>query len=891
VSTGWIIEAALRVVPPEWRPAVRSDLRDELPGRHTLAIAGHATRIGIKLRAARLADRFLRRTPAPDPPRRSFFMRDFGLDLRVAVRGAWRQPGYALAVIATLAIGIGANTAIFSVFNWILFRPLPGVTAPEQLVTVRYQRPKVGGQYWIGHRDYADLRDRMTSFSGFAASAAMKMDVATGAEADRLDGEVVTPNYLSVLGVAPLIGRDFTPDEERPGTAATAIISQGLWRRAFGGSRDVLGKTLTLDGKPFTIVGVLPSSFQGRSPVTVTNVWVPVGGYAVLQPAVAKTLLTSRRQTLFGDSFGRLRPGVTVAQAQAEATTVADTTPDMFNMSPKPGAKSTLRPVLTPRINFGAFTERRLDTIFRLLMGAVGLLLLLACANAGNLLLARASGRRREIAVCQAIGASRRRIIRQQLAEGLVLSLVAGAAGLVFAAALTSVFDGMRIVSSLPAIAGVTVDWRVCAFTLAVSMLTGGIFAVIPAVVSSRVDLQSSLKNGVTTSAGSRRFLRAGLVTFQVTVSILLLVSAGLFMRTLQNIRGLDLGLELDGVISLAVQPGRYGYTTERADAYVKELLRQLRAAPGVDGAAFTWTTSFSDNRSDTSFVQGDKKIPAATTMVSPGFFQTVRIPLIAGRDFTDADLDHEGEKSGTVVVSRSLAQQLFPAGDALGSSVTLTYPVGKVVEVIGIVGDVRGQPVTDEPEPWAYHPAGNVGWPIWGTIQVRSALPTTQAIATIRQVARKVDPLVMPYGVEPFGASVDRVLTEQRLFAKLSAVFAAIGALLAAIGIYGMMAGAVSERRKEFGIRLALGAGSSRVLSLVLRNALALAAIGVVIGLGSATGLRRFVASRLYGVSPLDPLTLGLAVAGMLALATAATLIPALRAARVDPVRSLRVD
>ena len=818
-------------------------------------------------------------------------MRDFGLDLRVAVRGALRHPGYALAVIATLAIGIGANTAIFSVFNWVLFRPLPGVSKPDELVTVRYQRPKFGGQYWIGHRDYAELRDRMTSFSGFAASAAMKMAVATGAESDRMDGEVVTPNYLAVLGVAPLLGRDFAAEEERPGSGTPALISRSLWRRGYGGTGDVLGKTITLDGKPFTIVGVLPAAFQGRSAVTVTDVWIPVGAYAVLQPSVAKTLLTSRRQTLFGDSFGRLRPGVTIAQAQAEATTIAETAPDIFNMTPKPGAKSTLRPVLTPRINLGNFAERRLDTIFRLLMGAVGLLLLLACANAGNLLLARASGRRREIAVCQAIGASRGRIIRQQLAEGLVLSLVAGAAGLLVAVGLTSIFDGMRILSSLPAIAGVSVDWRVCAFTLAVSMATGALFAVVPAIIGSRVNLQSSLKDGVTTSAGGRRLLRAGLVTFQVTVSILLLVSAGLFMRTLQNIRGLDLGLELDGVISLAVQPGRYGYTAERSAAYVAELLRQLRAAPGIDGAAYTWTTPFSDNRSDTSFVQGDKKVGAATTMVSPDFFKTLRIPLVAGRDFTDADLERESETSGTAVISRSLAQQLFPSGGAVGGRVTLTYPVGKVVEVIGVVGDVRGQPVTDDPEPWAYHPAGNVEWPIWGTIQVRSSLPTAQAIETIRQVARSVDPLVMPYGVEPFGASVDRVLAEQRLFAKLSAVFATIGALLAAIGIYGMMAGAVSERRKEFGIRLALGAEGSRVLLLVLRSSLIVAACGVVAGLAAAVGLRRFIESRLYGVTPLDPLTLAAAVGGIVALAIAATMIPALRASRVDPVRSLRVD
>ena len=815
-------------------------------------------------------------------------MRDFGLDLRVAIRGALRHPGYALAVIATLAIGIGANTAIFSVFNWVLFRPLPGVANADELVTVRYSNPKlIGGQYWVGYRDYDDLRDRLTSVTGLAAASPRTLDVSAGNVTERMDAEVVTSNYLAVLGVRPVMGRDFTSGEESPGSGSPAIISARLWRRAFNDSPDVLNKTLTLDGKPFTIVGVTPAGFQGRSPVTATDVWIPLSGYAALQPRAAEGLLTSRRETLFGDSFGRLRQGATLAQAQAEAMTIAETTPGFLSRSDKPGVKSSLRPMLTPRINLGVFTEKRLTTIFRLLMGAVGLLLLLACANAGNLLLARASGRRREIAVCQAIGASRLRIIRQQLAEGLVLSLIAGAAGLLVAVGLTWIFDGMRILSGLPAIEGVGVDWRVCGFAFGMAMVTALLFAVVPAVVSSRVDLQSSLKDGVTSSAGGRRRLRAGLVLLQVTVSVLLLVAAGIFLRTLQNIRGLDLGLETAGVVSLSVQPSRYGYSSDRSKAYMAELLHQLRAAPGVESAAFTWTTSFLNNVNNMMFIPDGKEISVDKTDVSPDFFKTMRIPIVAGRDFTDADLQRETDSFGSVILSRRVAQELFPSGSAIGSQLPLAYPKGKVVEVIGVVGDVRGRSILEEPDRWAYSP----GIWAWGTLQVRSSLPSAQMIAEIRQIAHAVDPLVMPYDVEPFSASVDRVITEQRLFARLSTMFALIGSLLAGIGIYGMMAGAVSERRKEFGIRLALGAQGSRVLLLVLRSALILTVIGVVIGLGSATLLRKFVESRLYGVTALDPLTVGFAVTAMMALAIAATLIPAIRAARVDPVKSLRVE
>jgi putative ABC transport system permease protein len=394
--------------------------------------------------------------------------------------------------------------------------------------------------------------------------------------------------------------------------------------------------------------------------VTVTDVWIPVGAYPTLQPRFTQGLLTSRQQTLFGDSFGRLAPGATVARAQEQATAVGSHV--AFAGRSAESGRPLIGPVLTAGIDHGVFAQERLTTIFRLLMGAVGLLLLLACANAGNLLLARATVRRREIAVCQAIGASRLRIVRQQLAEALVLSGASGVAGLALAVWLTAVFDGMTIVAALPAVRGVGIDWRVWAFASVLSIATALIFALAPAIVSSRVDLQSSLKNGVTSSRSGRRLLRGGLMTVQVTVSVLLLVAAGLFIRTLQNLRSIDLGLEVDGIVSLAVAPSRYGYDAQRAQAYVHDLLQRLRQAPGVESAAFTWTTPYSLNRNDTRFLAADdRKISAAATNVSRGFFQTMRIPIVAGRDFTDADIDSDNDKYGVAVISRRLATELFP--------------------------------------------------------------------------------------------------------------------------------------------------------------------------------------------------------------------------------------
>jgi predicted permease len=884
----WLCRAALRLVPEDWRQPVARDLAEEFP-QASLSSAARAGLIGIRLRAARLRDRQHGRSFRLSPRRPP--MHDFGRDLRFAVRSLLRQPGYALAVIATLAIGIGANTAIFSIFNWILFRPLPGVSRPGELVTIKYQSGSFQGSYFISFRDYADLRDNARgTLAGVSASTPMRMDLAGSQGTERLEAELVTTNYLSVFGIVPISGRDFTESEEKPGAAATVIISRRLWNRLFDEDPAAIGRTLTMNGRPFIVAGVAPDAFQGRSMVTRTDVWLTPAAYATLLPDKGVSLTSSRRETLFGDNFARLRPGTTLAQGQAEASAVVNSLPDFANRSQRQGARSELGPRLYPGIGNETFASERLKTIFRLLMGAVGLLLMLACANAANLLLAQTTGRRREIAVRQAIGASRLRIVRQHLVEGLVLSLAAGAFGLGLGIWLTWLFDGMRIIAFLPAVSGVEIDWRVGAFALASSLLTGLIFAAAPAIASSRVDLLASLKDGATTTRGRRR-LREGLVAIQVAVAVLLLTGAGLFIRTLHNVRGIDLGFRPTGIVSAAIQPSRFGFDSKRSQAYVRELLERVRSAPGVQSAAFTWTTTFSSNRSDTGLAHPgatDKYVDAATTTVSDGFFATLGIPLLAGRDFTAAELRAEDKKSGPIILSRQLAEALFPNGGALGSTLALRYPEGKVVNVVGIVGDVRSRAMTDQPEPWAYTPAVDPGW---GTIQVRSALPPSQMIATIREVARGIDPVVAPHDVEAFGAAVDRALTEQRLFARVSGIFAAVGALLAAIGIYGMMAAAIAERRREFGIRLALGASGAAVIRMVVRSAVTLAGIGLLFGVGGASAARRLFESRLYGVSGFDSLSVLAAMACILLVAVAASAVPAVRAARVDPVRSLRTE
>jgi predicted permease len=885
----WLFRAALRIVPGAWRGSVERDLRDDAARFAALEAAA----IGVRLRGARLRDALNNARSG-----RSSLLRDVGRDVRLAARAAVRRPAHAIAVVATLAVGIGANTAIFSVFNWILFRPVPGVAAPDELITVRFKRPSSDGRFFVSYRDYADVRDGVQALSGLAASASMPLNVAVGpaTDAERVDSEMATSNYFDVLGVRFTRGRGFRPaDETAAVNTPPAVISDALWRRTFSADPAILGRDLVVNGHTFTIVGVTPDGFQGRSLLTATDLWVPIGAHMAVSPGDGADVLTNRRRTLFIDAIGRLRPGATLEQAQQQAVAVASAIADFGGRRPTAGRGGPL-PAMFPGLSTDAYTVMRLTTIWRLLMGAVGLLLLLACANAANLLLARALGRRREIAVCQAIGASRLRIVRQQLTEGMLLSLVAGAGGLALARVMTSLFEGMSIVSYLPALRGVAVDWRVGGFTLLVAATTGLVFSLAPAVASSRADLQRSLKDGVTASPRGGGRLRAALVIVQVAVSVLLLVNAGLFVRTLRSLRAVDLGLRLDGLVTFSADPTRVGYTTEQSHQYFQTLLERLRAAPGIDAAAFSWRTPYSNIGSGTG-VRRDGEAETAshdaeTNTISPDYFRAVGTPVVAGRDFTEDEFRRalEGEDfSGVdaVIINRRLAREVFPGGDAVGSSLVLDYPKGKRVQVVGIVGDIRGRPVTNDPAPCLYWP-GTVNW---GSVNVRSSMPLAQTAAAIRDVARVVEPALPPYDLEPMAAGVDRVISEQRLFARLSAIFAALASLLAAIGIYGMMAGAVAERRRELGIRVALGADARTVRALVLTGALPVALAGALIGLGASTAMRKAIEARLFGVRASDPATLAGVVAVLLIITLAASLIPALRAARTDPVQSLRAE
>ena len=876
---------ALLSVPRDWRRAIAAAMQDEEADRSPIWRAAHIARIGGWLRLARGRDVLVTTIQGASP------MRDSLRDLRLALRGLRRQPAQAAAIVATLAIGIGASTAMYSVFNAVLLRPLPGVERPEELVTIRFQPADRQATFWVSYLDYTDIRDATPALTGLAASIPLAVDLSIPGARDpqRIDSEVVTANYFDLLGVRPLPGRAFAPQEERPtADAPSAIISRRLWARLFDSEATAVGREILINGHAFVIAGIAPTGFQGRSPVTTTDIWVPLGAHPQLMP---RDGALTRNNRLFGDAIGRLQPGATVAIVEEQAVAAAAASRDFMNRA---GRTISIVPTVSPGAGIDPFAQVRLTTMFWLVMGGAALLLLLACANAANLLLARAASRRREIAVAQAIGATRFRIIRQLLADGVVLAAVSGTIGLALAVWLTSLFEGMRLITFLPAVESIGVDRRVVFFTLVVSIGTGLFFSIVPALASSRVHLTSALKSGQGASRGGRGLLRGGLAMVQVGISVLLLTTAGLFVQTLGNIRSLDLGLNADGVTTFSVNPSRYGYNTQRSREYLRETMTRLAVVPGVQSVGFGWTTGFLPMRGERQFrVQGGSETvwTVAANQVSSSFFSTLEIPLIAGRTFTPAEAEQAIEApaaEGLAIVSARLAREAFPNGSAVGGRLVMEYPKGEVLRVVGVVGDVRGRPISDDPEPWIYLPADSVGS---GRVFVRTTMSEGVAAESVRDVVRALNPLMPPYDLEPFSASLDRVLAEQRVLARLSTLLAAVAALLAAIGIYAMMAGAVGERMREFGIRLALGARAGSVVRLVLRHALVVIALGLGAGLAAAALTTQAIASRLFGVPPLDPWTIGGACIVLAALALAATLLPALRATRADPVGALRSE
>lgn len=823
-------------------------------------------------------------------------MENLRQDLRYAFRMLAKNFGFTAVAVLALAIGIGANTAIFSLVNAVLLRPLPGVEDADQLLQFeRIQRGRV--MYNFGYPDYLDYRDQNQSFSGLAAHCATPVSF-TGSTTERIRGDLVSGNYFSVLGVKPALGRLLMAEDDlTPGAHPVAVLSYGLWRTAFNSASNIVGETINLNGHDFTVVGVAARDFTGTVTGTSFDVWVPMAMQPQIIPRMSAGILRDRSAGWIG-LFGRLNPGTSVEQAQAEMSTVARQLEQAYPATNEGRG-------LTLITGFGLDSDDRDDLrkFLGLLLGVVVLLLLIACGNVANLLLVRATSRRREIAVRLAMGATRARLIRQLLTEGLLLSVLGGALGLLLApwtaeliVALQQPAYGLRGINLSP-------DLRVLAFTLCVSLLTGIVFGLAPALQSSKPDLVAALKDGAKPAGQRRPRLQKLLVIAQVSLSLVLLISAGLAVRTMQKVLATDRGFETKNLLLMSLDLSIQGYTEPRGKALYDQLINRLEAVPGILSASLAKTVPPNDWSDRLSiFYEGqappqevlrgrdDLGLRVDANRIAPHYFRTLGIPLLQGREF--ADQDKEGAPA-VAIISEKLAQRLWPGESPIGRRIDVpaySGPLRPSVEIIGVAKDTKYRSLLTEAPLLLYLPESQ-NYDGRATVVVRTATDASLFVSVIRNEVNALDKNLPLFAVKTMSDQIASTLWQQRMAAGLIGTFGLLALVLAAVGLYGVIAHSVVQRTQEIGIRMALGATSTDVLRLVVKEGLTLAIAGVIVGLVVAFACTRLMSNVLYGVSATDSTTFITASALLAAVALAASYIPARKATKVDPMVALKYE
>ncbi len=814
-------------------------------------------------------------------------------DVRFGVRTLVKSPVFTLAAAISLALGIGVNTTIFTLVNAVFLNPLPVEQASELVgvftVDERNQGPFTN-LLQTSYPNYRDYRDKNEVFTGLAASLpGLGASLALGSDPQQVNVELVTGNYFDLLGVRPALGRFFAAgDDQKPGGHPIAVLSHGLWQRRFGGAPDALGRTFTLNGTSFTVIGVAPQNFKGVNALFGPDLWVPTMMYATVLPVQFRQWVEDRRALLMNIA-GRLKPGVTIEQAEVQLETLAKALEQEYPQ-PNKGRSISLRPLAQVTIFPGLREALLLGSV--VLMVVVGLVLLIACSNVANLLLARASARRQEIAVRLALGASRVRLVRQLLTESALLGLAGGALGFVFA-----IWARNAIWASRPPIVpqnfvSLEMDARVMLFTLLVSLATALAFGLAPALQSSRPAVVEALKEETRSGGRSRRGVTAGraLVVFQVALSLVALIAAGLFLRSIQGAYAIDPGFATKDVAVLLVSPGQQGYDQPRGERFYREVKERLLAVPGVRSVAWAANLPLFGGFARSVFIEGreeDKERSGILTIantVDPGYFATTDTTVLRGRDFTDAD--REGA-APVAVINEAMARRFWPNEDPIGKRFRF-YGDTFYREVVGIVETVKYTTLGEAPQACVFVPlAQNYGDTM--TLYVRSSGGIAPVLGAARGELRALDPQVPVVQTFTVTDVIDQSLWAAKFSAALLGIFGLLALVLASVGLYGVMAYAVSQRQREIGLRMALGAQQTEVLRLVLREGLTLVATGVAIGLAAAFVVSRGVASLLYAVSATDA-TSFLGAAGVLvAVALLASYLPALRASRVDPIVALR--
>lgn len=807
-------------------------------------------------------------------------MRTLLQDLQYAARMLWKNPVMTFVAIIALGLGVGANTAIFSVVNAVILRPLP-YEDPDRLVRLSEHSPQVP-QMSISYPNFLDWREQNQVFSGLAATQFRSLNLIGVDEPERLSGRAVSADFFDVLGVKPVAGRSFSADEDRPGANRVAIISHGLWQRRFGSEPEILGRQLNLSGDSYTVIGVLPETYRFG---TATDIFVPIG--------LRADQMMQRGEHPGIYAIARLKPGVTVEGARSELISMATRISNQYGMTGNSATLTTLSELFIGDVR----------TPLLILLGAVGFVLLIACANVANLLLARAASRSKEMAIRTALGAGRLRIIRQLLTESVLLSCLGGAVGLLLALWGVDVLRTTTI-DSLPTTADIKLDGVVLVFTLAVSLLTGIIFGLAPALGASKLDLNDTLKEGGRggTAGSARQRVRSVLIVSEVALTLVLLICAGLLIRSFVQIQDVDPGFKAENL--LVIQIARAAKSDEGAQVlnFFNQLEERIRELPGVESAAVSTGLPFIGT-SDTSFaIEGRPKPEPGKqpqTMfynTTPHYLRAMGIQLVKGRFFNAQDTERSPR---VAVIDEEFARQQFPDSDPLGQRIAGNGPI-PAQEIIGVVAHVKhfGLDSASEsikpqlyfafsqiPEKFLPQVAGRMN------LVVRTTSDPMSVAAAVRREVQALDPNQPVYNVSTMEQTLDRSLATQRLATTLLALFAAVALILAAVGIYGVMAYSVTQRTHELGIRMALGAQRGDVLKLVVGHGMLLALVGVGVGLVAAFVLTRLMASLLYGVSATDPVTFA-GVALLLALvALVANFIPARRATKIDPMIALRYE
>jgi len=827
-------------------------------------------------------------------------------DLRLAIRGLRRSPLFAAVAILSLALGIGANTAIFTLIDQILLRKLP-VKDPEQLVML-FQRGNHNGSN-MGSRMhsypiYQDYQQRATPLSEVICRRLISASVSVDNQTERLEAELVSGNFFAMLGVKPAAGRVFSSaeDDQVYQGHPNVVLGYDYWITRFGGDRGVVGKKILVNNYPMTIVGVSAAGFAGIDPARAPQIRVPILMKPVMMPEWTWLGISDRRAR-WVQVFARLKPGQTVESAagplqglftqvrQHEMTLPA--AKDWSKYSREQFMKGTLH-VESADIGYSN-VRNDFSTALLVLMCMVGLVLLIACANVANLLIARGFMRQREIAVRLSLGASRGRLVRQLLVESLVLSFVGGALGLIVAVGLTRSLIALVPSQGPPLLIQAAPDMRILGFTFALTLLTGVVFGLLPALRASRPDPWTTLKDTVGSIAGSggSLFLRKGLVTAQVALSFLLLFGAGLFVRSLQNLKGTDTGVALENLVTFQLSPALNGYDRPRAVQFYQRLLDRLGSAPGVQSIAMANVSILSGDEWDSSMsVEGHRAadgedMQAFMNALSPGYFATMKIPLLEGRDFTRMDAKEDAK---VAIVNRSFAQHFFKGKSALGKRLGWgTGPDTKLeIEIIGVVADTLYEGPREGVHRQVFVPSwGNNGTAFY----MRTHSNSAGTYSLIRNEVKALDSAMPVYQMKTLEAQLDETLLTDHLIALLSAGFGLLATVLASIGLYGVMAFVVARRRKELGIRLALGAQPSTLVWLVMKEVLLLLAIGLAVGIPSAMALGRYVSSQLYGIEGHDPWMAATTMLLLTVVSATAGLIPARRASLIDPILALRYE